>query len=283
MERPPPPPLRHRRGADLRRADEGRRVLRPGRPDRRLHRPGRARLRRARLRRRRAPAGRPRDRGEPLAGDPLRDERPDDRLPPRGRGGGPGGAGVGARLDRAGPLAAGDRGRAARAQRRPAGARGARRRASRSRTSTGTPWRRRSAPTPPSRPRNRHRDWSRGENAASVYRLPRRSKPAGGTKLDQLLDRLRSRRRACLRGGGSGLRTDDHPAPAREVAGQRAHAGNLGRGAGGRQRLPAAPVHDHRRGRRAARDRALDPPGLQDRDRLRDRRHRFPARPGSSA
>ena len=31
-------------------------------------------------------AGRPRDRGEPLAGDPLRRRRPDDRLPPR-RGG----------------------------------------------------------------------------------------------------------------------------------------------------------------------------------------------------
>ena len=33
------------------------------------------------------------------------------------------------------------------------------------------------------------------------------------------------------------------------------------------------PVHDHRRGGCAAGDRALDPPGLQDRDRLRDRRH----------
>ena len=53
--------------------------------DRRLHRPGGARLRRARLRRRRGAARRPRDRGEPLAGDPPRDERRDDRLPPRAR------------------------------------------------------------------------------------------------------------------------------------------------------------------------------------------------------
>ena len=46
--------------------------LRAGRADRRLHRPDGARLRRARLRRRRGAAGRPRDRGEPLAGDPPR-------------------------------------------------------------------------------------------------------------------------------------------------------------------------------------------------------------------
>ena len=35
--------------------------------------------------RRGAAAGRPRDRGEPLAGDPPRDERPPDRIPPRRR------------------------------------------------------------------------------------------------------------------------------------------------------------------------------------------------------
>ena len=49
----------------------------------RLHRPDGARLRRARLRGPRRAARRPRDRGEPLAGDPLRDGRRDDRLPPR--------------------------------------------------------------------------------------------------------------------------------------------------------------------------------------------------------
>ena len=85
VERAPAPSLRHGRGADLRRPDPGRRVLRPRRPDRRLHRPDRARLRRARLRRRRGAAGRPRDRGEPLAGDPPRDERQDDRFQARRR------------------------------------------------------------------------------------------------------------------------------------------------------------------------------------------------------
>ncbi len=60
--------------------------LRAGRADRRLHRPDRARLRRARLRRAGGAAGRPRDRGEPLAGDPLRRRRADGRLPARGGG-----------------------------------------------------------------------------------------------------------------------------------------------------------------------------------------------------
>ena len=69
------------------------------------------------------------------------------------------------------------------------------------------------------------------------------------------------------------VRTHHHPAPAGEVARQRAHAGDLGRGAGGRQGLPEPPVHDHRRGRHADRDRALAPAGLQDRDRIRHRRH----------
>ena len=54
VERAPAPRLRHGRGADLRRPDARRGVLRPGRPDRRLHRADGARLRRARLRRRRA-------------------------------------------------------------------------------------------------------------------------------------------------------------------------------------------------------------------------------------
>ena len=54
--------------------------LRAGRADRRLRRPGGARLRRAAARRRRAAAAPARDRGEPLAGDPLRPGRRDDRL-----------------------------------------------------------------------------------------------------------------------------------------------------------------------------------------------------------
>ena len=91
VERPPAPQLRHRRGADLRRADARRRVVRAGRADRRLHRPDGARLRRARLRRRRRAAARPRDRGEPLAGDPLRAwtaRMIDFRARRRGRGAG---------------------------------------------------------------------------------------------------------------------------------------------------------------------------------------------------
>ncbi len=74
------------------------------------------------------PAGRPRDRGEPLAGDPPRDERSPDRLPPRRGGRGGGGARGAARLDRAGPRPARHRGRAAGPKRRPACPRGARRR-----------------------------------------------------------------------------------------------------------------------------------------------------------
>ena len=41
VERPPAPPLRHRRGPDLRRPDQRRRVAHPRRPDRRLRRPDR--------------------------------------------------------------------------------------------------------------------------------------------------------------------------------------------------------------------------------------------------
>ena len=53
VERPAPSRLRHRRGADLRRADRRRRIVRAGAADRRLRRADGARLRRARLRRRR--------------------------------------------------------------------------------------------------------------------------------------------------------------------------------------------------------------------------------------
>ena len=82
VERAPASPLRHGRGADLRRADEGRRVVRPGSADRRL-------LAQAALdydddaARRAAPPAR--DRGEPLAGNPPRPRRQSDRL--RGRRG----------------------------------------------------------------------------------------------------------------------------------------------------------------------------------------------------
>ena len=84
----------------------GEESLRPRRGARRLCRSGRARLRRGRARR--AAAG-PRDRGEPLAGDPLRARRQDDRL--RSWGGDPHGSGDRAadRLDRAGARASRDR------------------------------------------------------------------------------------------------------------------------------------------------------------------------------
>ena len=89
-------------------------------------------------------ARRPRDRGEPLAGDPPRAQRQDDRLPPRGDE-------VEARAVLEAVLAwteparsqLGIEVRAAGAKRRPAGARGARRRGPRSRTSTATRWPRR--------------------------------------------------------------------------------------------------------------------------------------------
>ena len=68
VERPPAPRLRDRRAADLRRADPRRGVVRARRPDHRLHRPDGDRLRRGRARR---AAPEPRDRGEPVAGDPL--------------------------------------------------------------------------------------------------------------------------------------------------------------------------------------------------------------------
>ncbi len=100
----------------------------------------------------------------------------------------------------------------------------------------------------------------------------RAAKSTGGTKLDRLLDRLRGSRRARMRGRRRRLRTHSHPAPACQVPWQRPDAGNLGSCPGGRTGLPEPPVHDHRRGRGAARDRALAPAGLQDRDRLRDRR-----------
>ena len=72
VERPPAPRLRHRRGADLRRADPRRRVVQPGGADDGLRRPDRDRLRRARLRGGSRAAAPARDRGEPVARDPLR-------------------------------------------------------------------------------------------------------------------------------------------------------------------------------------------------------------------
>ena len=89
--------------------------------------------------------------------------------------------------------------------------------------------------------------------------------------MTEFLDRLRNRRRARLRGRGGRVRPARHPATAREVARKRADAGDLGRGPGGRQRLPEAPVHDHRRRRRGRRDPADPAAERRDRDRLRDR------------
>ena len=117
--------------------------------DRRLHRPDGARLRRARLRRRRRAAARPRDRGEPLAGDPPRDERQADRLPPRRGGRGAGGAGGAARVDRAGPRASSGSRSTCRSATAPSGPARRSTPASRSRTSTATRCGRRTAPTPP--------------------------------------------------------------------------------------------------------------------------------------
>ena len=116
-------------------------------PDRRLHRPDGARLRRARLRRRRRAAARPRDRGEPLAGDPPRDERQADRLPPRRGDRGAGGAGRPARVDRAGALGARDRAAACRSATALSGRARRSTPVSRSRTSTATRCARRTAPT----------------------------------------------------------------------------------------------------------------------------------------
>ena len=121
--------VRHGRGADLRRADPRRRVVRPRRADRRLHRPGRDRVRRARLRRRRARRCADREIEENLwrairhgmSGE-LIDFRRGAEVEARAA------LEAAARLDRAGPLPARDRGRAAGAQRRPARPRGARRR-----------------------------------------------------------------------------------------------------------------------------------------------------------
>ena len=74
--------LRHRRGAHLRRAADGRRVRCAGRAGRRVRRPGGARDRR-----RGAPRAAPGvpDRGEHVARDPQRPRRADDRLRARRR------------------------------------------------------------------------------------------------------------------------------------------------------------------------------------------------------
>ena len=85
----------------------------------------------------------------------------------------------------------------------------------------------------------------------------RAAKPSRRTELDRLPDRIRSSRRARLRGGSRRLRTSHHPAPARDVTGQRADAGNLGRRPGRRAGLPQSSVHDHRHCRGADRDPAV--------------------------
>ena len=94
-------------------------------------------------------ARRPRDRGEPLAGDPPRDERQHDRLPPRRRGRGARRRSRGCSPGPSRPA----RSSASRSSCRSATAPSGRARRSppgpRSRTSTARPWRRRSAPTPP--------------------------------------------------------------------------------------------------------------------------------------
>ena len=137
VERPPAPPLRHGRGADLRRADARRGVVRAGRADRRLHRPGGARLRRGRL----LPAPLRQREIEENLWRAIRyglDGR-DDRLRARRGGADPGGGRAAARVDRAGARRARPRGRAPGAKRRQRARAAARRRARRSRRSTATP------------------------------------------------------------------------------------------------------------------------------------------------
>src|SRR3954451_22528630 len=134
VERPAPPHIRHRGAADLRRADARRGVVRAGRPDRRLHRAERAGLRRGTAARTAGPA---RDRGEPVARDPLRNGRSYDRLRP---GGGAADAGRGRapdRVDGPRPRVTGARGDPSGAERRPEGAPGARRRRFRRRGLSG--------------------------------------------------------------------------------------------------------------------------------------------------
>ncbi len=117
VERAPPPLVRHRRAAHLRRADERRRLDRAGGADHGLRRSGGARRGRGRAVRgsRAAP-----DRGELLARDPLRARRQADRpAAPRGV---PGRErrGAAARLDRPGAGPARDRARPVRGERRAA-------------------------------------------------------------------------------------------------------------------------------------------------------------------
>ena len=83
----------------------------------RLRRAGCARLRRGPAR---AAAARPRDRGEPLACDSLRDRRQADRLRLAPRDRGCGGGRAAARMDRPGPGGAADRRRGERPERGPA-------------------------------------------------------------------------------------------------------------------------------------------------------------------
>ena len=176
-----------------------------------------------------------------------------------------------ARLDRAGSLAAGDRGRAAGAQRRPALARGARRGAA-----IEDVYRDAVAET------KRTYTAARSSARVDIDSRAAQTSPEGLNLTSFLTDYGVVVALVCA-GAAVSVRTCHHPAPAGEVAGQRAHAGNLGRGPGGRQGLPEPPVHDHRRGRRADRDRALAAAELPDRDRLRRSAASSPARPGSSA
>ena len=106
VERSATPHVRDGRAPDLRRADERGRLVRLRGAHRRLHRPDRDGPQRGLAAQAAPPA---RDRGEPLAGDPLGDGREDDRLGRpggdlhRGRGRAAGG------VDRARPRRARDR------------------------------------------------------------------------------------------------------------------------------------------------------------------------------
>ena len=192
VERPAPPLVRHGRGADLRRPDARRRVAQPGRPDRRLRRPVRAGLRRGQAAPR-APAP-ARDRGEPLARDPLRDGRRDDRLPRAAGGPDAGRARGDRRVDRAGAAGARARGGAAGAQRRAARLRSRSPRARRSRRSTGAPSRR------PARPTRRREPSVADEATAAEQRGRRRAARASRA-------RRRSAHSSRRRSARSGSRT----------------------------------------------------------------------------
>src|SRR2546421_5072078 len=95
------------------------------------------------------------------------------------------------------------------------------------------------------------------------------ARPPGGFPLDEIPDRPRNRRRARVRGRRGCIRPLHLALASRQVAGERAYAGDLASRPGGGARLPETPVHDHRDRRGRARDRA--PRGTQ-----RARRRRLP-------